>query len=145
MSDNEPTIPTQTEPSWFWKIFGGAIVSVISILLLAHFTSINSNINNLQSQDKEIRELLDKQKERLAGLEQMKERQAVLEKSLSEVNASLAELAKSTAANTATTTSLDKELDTLTDSAKDIALQVQSIREKIVAEEAAKKAVEQPK
>jgi len=29
---------------WFWKIFGGAVLGVISFLLLAHINNINTSI-----------------------------------------------------------------------------------------------------
>lgn len=132
---------------WFWKIFGGAIVGVISILLLTHITSINSNIDrsflSLRSEIKDVLTNLDSQKERVVSLEQHKEqcreRQVNLEKTLSQVQVSLDEARAKIATNDAQIAALKDDLKSLREWNKELSKQLQEIREKLAASHASKK------
>ena len=82
---------------WFWKIFGGAIMGLISILLLGHITNINSNIDrtflDLRGDIKDLRNYIEVQRERLLTLEQgsYKEKIANLEKNITSLQFSIEE------------------------------------------------------
>jgi len=38
-----------TENGWFWKLFGPAIIGIISVLILTVFNHLNGNISSLRS------------------------------------------------------------------------------------------------
>lgn len=47
MQQNQPIVQVMgTESPWFWKVFGGAIISVITLLLAFAVNSVMTNINN---------------------------------------------------------------------------------------------------
>lgn len=47
MQQNQPIVQVMgTESPWFWKVFGGAIISVITLLLAFVANSVMTNINN---------------------------------------------------------------------------------------------------
>jgi chromosome segregation ATPase len=129
---------------WFWKIFGGAIVSLVSILLLSYITNINSNsdrsISDVRGDIKELRNHLDAQKERLSALEQLacKEKIASLEKTFATLQTSLEEQKQKTATCEANNTSLKEEVKILRETNKELTKQVQEIREKMAAEKGKK-------
>lgn len=98
MSEEKKTEVQYTEGSpWFWKIFGGAIIGVVSFLLLAHINNINQSIiaskneyssllKDLKEDIKSNRELINGTRERLTAVEQntVKDRLVALEKSREE-------------------------------------------------------------
>jgi len=68
------------EPGWIWKIFGGTILAMVSLLLITLFNTINVNINNakqeavnavneLKSEIRENNQALDSLKDRVSSLE----------------------------------------------------------------------------
>lgn len=153
MTENRELVQYEGSP-WFWKIFGSAIMGVISILLLAHITNINSNIDrsflSLRGEIKDLYVMVDTQKERLVGLEQNKEQNkekiSNVEKSLVQLQASIEEVKQKVVAHETQINSLKEEIKALKDSNKDAMQQLQDIREKLVAADAAKKAInENPK
>lgn len=154
MAENKEPIQYYEGSPWFWKIFGGAIMGVISILLLAHITNINSNIDrsflSLRGEIKDLFTTIDVQRERVASLEQNreqnKEKFANFEKTLTQFQTSLEEIKQKTVANEAQLNSLKEDLKALRESNKEATKQLQDVREKLAAEDGAKKAVqEQPK
>lgn len=72
MADKTEMIHLEGSP-WFWKIFGGAIIGFISILLLGYITNINNNIDRsfleLRGDIKETRQCIDLQKEKIVLIE----------------------------------------------------------------------------
>jgi len=66
---------------WFWKIFGGTILGMVTFLLLAHINNINSSIdkaktegliavNSVREDVKEQRVIIDGLKDRMLAVEQ---------------------------------------------------------------------------
>lgn len=132
---------------WFWKIFGGTIMGMITFLLLAHITSINANIersksetkaeiNELRIESKDLRIILDHNRERVVMLEQnlttLKERTVTLELCLKENAASLDDKKQKIAAIEATVTHTKEELKASQDQIEKLSEQLQLIREKMV-------------
>lgn len=147
MTESKDLIQYQEGSPWFWKIFGGAIMGIISILLLAHITNINSSIDrsflSLRGENKELYTMMDVQKERLVGLEQnreqVKEKLANLDKIFAQLQSSVEEFKQKTVATETQLASLKEEIKTLKETNKDLTQQLQDIREKLVAADAAKK------
>jgi|694.fasta_scaffold08330_14 chromosome segregation ATPase len=148
MTENRDLLQYQEGSPWFWKIFGGAIMGIISILLLTHITNINSNIDrtflSLRGENKDLYVMIDSQKERLVGLEQnreqYKEKISSLEKSLLQSQLSIDEFKQKVVATETQLNSLKEEIKALKDLNKDTIQQLQEVREKLVAADAAKKA-----
>lgn len=142
MADNSEGSP------WFWKIFGGTIMGMITFLLLAHITQINSNIertkseirsevNELRIESKDLRIILDHNRERVVMLEQNfttnKDRIATLELCLKENSASLEDKKQKIAALEANATYLKEELTKTQDQNAKLTEQLQQVREKLAA------------
>lgn len=129
---------------WFWKIFGGAIIGLISILLLAHLTNINSNVDRtflgLRDDIKEVRQLAENQRDRITALEQggYREKVEAMQRSVILMQASLDELKQRLASNDASLNAVKDEMKAMHDWTKDFSKQLQETREKLVAETAAK-------
>jgi chromosome segregation ATPase len=105
---NEQTRLVHTEGSpWFWKIFGGAIMGLVSILLLAHITNINSNV------DRTFLDLRGDNKELNRSVEELRHKITTCESSNS---------------------ALKEEVKILRDWNKETSRQVQELREKLAAE-----------
>ena len=133
---------------WFWKIFGGTIMGMITFLLLAHITQINANIertkaetkseiNELRVESKDLRIILDHNRERVVMLEQNftthKDRIATLELCLKENSASLEDKKQKIAALEATVTHFKEELKAVQEQNGKLLEQIQQIREKMAA------------
>lgn len=139
MADNsEQRLHTLQEGSpWFWKIFGGAIMGLISILLLAHIQNINNLIDRstieLRSDIKEARQELDKHKERLAVLEQgaYKDKLLALEKTVAVQQVSIDDLKQKLASQEASAVAVKDDLKTMREWNKDMTRQLQELREKM--------------
>lgn len=135
---------------WFWKIFGSAIMGIISILLLTHITNINSNIDrsflSLRSEIKDLYTNLETQKERLVGLEQNREQNKekfnVLDKNLTLLQASFEEIKQKAASSETLLSTLKEEIKSLKELNAETTRQLQDIREKLAAADGAKKANE---
>jgi predicted nucleic acid-binding Zn-ribbon protein len=129
---------------WFWKIFGGAIMGIISILLISHITNINSLIDrsflDLRGEIKEIRIVIDGQKEKINSLEQSKEKILSLEKTISQLQLSLEEIKQKSTTSEAQIISLKEEIKSLREWNKENTRQLQEVREKFAAAEALKNA-----
>jgi hypothetical protein len=131
---------------WFWKIFGGTMMSIISVLLMAYIGTVTSNIDrliiSLKQEIKDLSIVLDKQKERTVGLEkqteQIKEKETVLENKNSQLEVSLDQLKQKVIANEALILSLKDQMRALDESNKDYLKQIQDIREKLILENAKK-------
>ena len=70
----------QAEPSWIWKIFGGTILAMVTLLFLALFNTINNNIssskqeslnliNDIKAEIRENRNSIDSFRDRVSVLE----------------------------------------------------------------------------
>lgn len=147
----ERIIQYQEGSPWFWKIFGGAIMGLLSLLLLGHITSINSNVDRtfleLRSDIKEIRSTLDTHKERLMAIDQSshKNRIEALEKNLAALQMSVDEQKQKMAANDASIVALKEEVKTLRDWYKDMSRTINELREKLASEITARKERESQK
>jgi hypothetical protein len=148
MTENKESVQYYEGAPWFWKIFGGAIMGVISILLLAHITNINNNIDraflSLRGEIKDLFTAMDIQKERLVTLEQnreqTKEKTGNLQKDLIQLQASLEEIKQKAVANETQLEALKEEIKALKDCNKEVSMQMQEVREKMAAADGAKKA-----
>lgn len=146
MTENEIKTLHYAEGSpWFWRIFGGAIIGLVTVLLISYIANINANQDRsffeFKSDIKEMRQVLDGYRDRLSAFEQgsYKERIAALEKTITELRTSLSTNQQKVAAAEAQLLVLKDEITALRDSSKDVMKQIQMIREKQVAEEATKK------
>lgn len=110
-------------PPWFWKIFGGAIISSVSVLLFSYMATINNNFDRnfqeLRGDIKELKQIIDLQKERISRLEQDPTREQ-----------------KITALETSNI-SIKEDLKTLRDWCKETSKSVSELREKVAAAKAA--------
>lgn len=140
--------PNYSEGSpWFWKIFGSAIIGLISILLLSHITSINSSIDryssSLRVEIKDVYNTVDVLKQKIVTLEQIKEqsreKQEELIKSINELKISLEESKTKITANEVQFSSVKDEINLLRDSNKELIKELQTLRDKIVAADAIQK------
>lgn len=124
---------------WFWKIFGGAIMGLISILLLGHITNINSNIDrtflDLRGDIKDLRNYIEVQRERLLTLEQgsYKEKIANLEKNITSLQFSIEEQKQKITTLETKNISLKEDVKYLKDWEKELEKQVQEIKEKMAS------------
>lgn len=119
-----------SDPPWFWRIFGGAIIGLLSVLLISHFANINSHIDrtfiDLRNEIKEYRLVTDGLKERMSFFERYKERSDNLEKKISLLEQSDVEVKTKLAAAEAALIILKEEH-------KELQKQLQEIREKIAS------------
>jgi septal ring factor EnvC (AmiA/AmiB activator) len=110
-------------PPWFWKIFGGAIISSVSVLLFSYMATINNNFDRnfqeLRGDIKELKQIIDVQKERISRLEQDPIREQ-----------------KMTALETSNI-AIKEELKALREWCKEISKSVSELREKVAAAKAA--------
>lgn len=124
------------DPPWFWRIFGGAIIGLMSVLLISHFANINNHIDrtfiDLRNEIKDCRFIIDNLKEKSSFFEQSKERIDYLEKKISLLEHSDIEI--KTKLNTA-----EAVLSSLKDEKKDLEKQIQEIREKLASVNSGKK------
>lgn len=124
---------------WFWKIFGGAIMGLISILLLGHIANINSNIDktflDLRGDIKDLRNYIEVQRERLLTLEQgsYKEKIANLEKNITSLQFSIEEQKQKITTLETKNISLKEDVKYLKDWEKELEKQVQEIKEKMAS------------
>lgn len=115
---------------WFWKIFGGGIVSLISILLLSYFTALNTNIDrnfiDIRLDLKELHQNTNNCKDRLTTLEQNnnKDKIAEMDKNISLLKANLA-------ASESALEALKEEYKSMKECNKDLSKQVNEMREKL--------------
>lgn len=142
----EQKLVQYTEGSpWFWKIFGGAIMGLISVLLIGYISNIGNNFDrsliDLRGDVKEMRQQLDTQRERLAVLEQgsYKDKITTLETRAAALEAALDVQKQKVAACEASNAALKDELKSLRDWNKETSRQLQELREKYAADSAKKK------
>ncbi len=78
---------------WFWKIFGGAIMGLVSILLISIISNINNTIDRsfdvIRSDNKALSAGLDATKQKITALEAVDSMQKEEMKSLREWNKEL--------------------------------------------------------
>jgi len=148
MTNEKNVVKHHEGDPWFWKIFGGAMMSIISVLLLTYIGTITSNIDRsfiiLKQEIKDLSLVLDKQKEKTLGLEknteQIKEKEAVFEKNNHQLQIYLDEIKQKLVANESQIESLKDQIKSLGESNKDYLKQIQDIREKLIMENAKKEA-----
>jgi chromosome segregation ATPase len=134
----------------FWKIFGGAMMSIIVILLLTHIGNVASNFDKsflaLKSEIKDLSVVLGQHKELIINLEknnqQCIERVVLLEKNLSDFQKILIDIKQVIVADTANITILKDNIQQLVVVDKDLSKQLQDVREKIIAIEASNRTAE---
>lgn len=135
---------------WFWKIFGGAIMGLVSILLLSHFTNINHNIDrsflDLRNDLREVRSITDAHRDRLVSLEQggFKEKVAIQEKTILQLQSSLEEQKQKNATNEASIAAIKEDNKTLREWNKELSKTVNEMREKLATLSATQKSDVKP-
>ena len=135
---------------WFWKIFGGAIMGLVSILLLSHFTNINHNIDrsflDLRNDLREVRSITDTHRDRLISLEQGGHKDKLIshEKSIMLLQASLEEQKQKNATNEASIAALKDDNKTLREWNKELSKTVNEMREKLATLSATQKSEVKP-
>lgn len=124
---------------WFWRIFGGAIIGLVSILLISHFNNINSNVDrtfvDLRNDFKELRQASDGYKDRVIILEQMnlKDRLAVSDKATSSLQLIVEDTKTKMALLDGNISSLREEIKILRDWNREMSKTVNDLREKLAS------------
>lgn len=132
---------------WFWKIFGGTAVSLISLLLLAYIGSITNNIDKsfltLKGEIKDLSLIVDQQKERILSLEQALQQKddklKSFEKIIDSQQASLGDAKETITILSTTVTSLKEQIQKISELYKETTNSVQIIREKLAVVQAGAK------
>jgi septal ring factor EnvC (AmiA/AmiB activator) len=134
MTESERIVHSEGSP-WFWKIFGGAIMGIISLLLLAHITNINNNIDRsfteLRGDIREVRGHIDRHREKLMYIEQSsnnKEKIAAMEKTIQAMQTALDEHKQKVAACEATSAALKEDIKVIREWNKEMNRQLQEVR-----------------
>ena len=145
--DSEKNLTKQNESAqWFWKIFGGAMMSIIVVLLLTHMGSISSNADKsflaLKSEIKDLSVIVDRQKEKILNLEKDREKIENLEKAIVVLRTELSDLKQLVTVDNTSLSLLKDNIQILLNSDKDLMKYIQDIREKMAAAEASKKTAE---
>lgn len=138
----------EKDKSWFWNVFGGAMMSIVFVLFLSHINNINNNIDksflSLKTEIKELSVVLDSQKERIVGLEKNreidKEKDCLLENNLKNLENFLNENKQKLLVCETQMLSMKEEIKIISEANKDYLKQIQTLKEKMAADEAAKKA-----
>lgn len=131
---------------WFWKIFGGTVMGMITLLLITIFGNLRNEIsdnkhefltqvNELRADIRQDRDSFSNFKERLIGLEQgsSKEKLQGLTQSLA-VLTEIVNSQKEKLAALETSASITKDdIKIVREESKDIEKQVQEVREKVAA------------
>lgn len=138
----------EKDKSWFWNVFGGAMMSIVFVLFLSHINNINNNIDksflSLKTEIKELSVVLDSQKERIVGLEKNreidKEKDCFLENNLKNLENFLNENKQKLLVCETQMLSMKEEIKIISEANKDYLKQIQTLKEKMAADEAAKKA-----
>ena len=129
----------QGEAPWFWKIFGGTLLGMITLLLITIFgnlrTEISDNkrelstlINELRVDIRQDRDSVSSFKERLVSIEQIysKEKLQTVDKALVDQKEKIAALEAAIMAN-------KDDAKIIRDELKDLIKQTQEVREKVAA------------
>jgi chromosome segregation ATPase len=138
----------EKDKSWFWNVFGGAMMSIVFVLFLSHINNINNNIDksflSLKTEIKELSVVLDSQKERIVGLEKNreidKEKDCLLENNLKNLENLLNENKQKLLVCETQILSMKEEIKMISETNKDYIKQIQTMKEKLAADEATKKA-----
>jgi chromosome segregation ATPase len=138
----------EKDKSWFWNVFGGAMMSIVFVLFLSHINNINNNIDksflSLKTEIKELSVVLDSQKERIVGLEKNreidKEKDCLLENNLKNLENLLNENKQKLLVCETQILSMKEEIKMISEANKDYIKQIQTMKEKLAADEATKKA-----
>lgn len=138
---------THTEGSpWFWKIFGGTVMGMITLLLITLFGNLRNEIsdnkhefltqvNELRADIRQDRDSFSSFKERLIGVEQglSKEKLQGLIQSLTTLTEVVNSQKEKLAALEAGTSTIKDDIKAVREESKDIEKQVQEVREKVAA------------
>lgn len=131
---------------WFWKIFGGTILGMITVLLVTLFSNLHNvitdnknelatQINELRSDIKQNQEAFSDLKERLVAVEQgfSKERFQVVDEALKAMGDDI-EAQKTTIIGLESSADTNKEdIKGVHEELKDLSKQIQDMREKIAS------------
>lgn len=138
-TDNKEDVPV------IWKIFGGAIVSIIFMLIITIFGYIINHVNNIQSSVNSINSEMVKKQDvdtrvtniwaTLRQVDSLKDRLSLVEQRNTNID-SLRE--KATTTETKVTT-LESQLKTLQEENRTQAKEIQTLRERMAVLEAAQK------
>lgn len=129
----------QGEAPWFWKIFGGTILGMITLLLITIFGNLRNEIsdnkrelliqvNELRVDIRQDRDSVSLFKERLVAIEQ-----AYSKEKLSNIDSLLATQKEKLAALEALISTGKDEFKIVREEIKDIVKQTQEVREKVAA------------
>lgn len=143
---------TQKERDWFWKIFGGAIIGVISILIATLFNYVQSSIADLRFQiiqiTKDANEFESKDfgsiKEKIVAcetkLDSINTKDLIsLKENLGIISSSIKDYDKDQQSLKEKDTSFDEKITEILEKIKKLETDMQSLKEKIAALEAMKK------
>jgi archaellum component FlaC len=131
---------------WFWKIFGGTVVGMITLLLVTIFGNLRNEmsdnkhelmlqVNEMRVDVRQDRESFSGFKERLVAVEQgySKEKLQNLMQSLTDITDSVnSQKSKIVALESAASTSKE-EIKLVRQEIKEITKQIQEVREKVAA------------
>jgi len=131
---------------WFWKIFGGTVVGMITLLLITIFGNLRNEIsdnkhefltqvNELRADIRQDRDSFGVFKERLIGVEQgySKEKIQGLTQSLAVLTETVNSQKEKLAALEAGVSATKDDIKTVREESKEISKQVQEVREKVAA------------
>lgn len=140
------------EKDWFWKIFGGAIIGVISILIATLFNYVQSSIADLRFQiiqiTKDASEFESKDfgsiKEKIVACEtqinSINSKDLVsLKETLNVINNSVKDYDKDQQSLKEKDLSFDEKINVIFEKIKKLETDIQSLKEKIAALEVTKK------
>lgn len=150
--NNGQQIIYQEGSPWFWKIFGGAILGMVSLLLFTHINYITTNIDrvrqdcetillDVKNELRTMRTTLDDYRDRIKELELQRLKIESIEKNLSEQNQQINSKAEKVASVEATVGAMQEKIKTLETENKELTKQIQEIREKLAVQSESKPAV----
>ncbi len=122
--------------SWFWKTFGGVVLSILAILFVAILNLGSNQMGKLETEISIHRVAIDSLKEKMTVLDQVKASTSNLET----ITAKLDALKEKTATNETQIQNAIQDLQELTADLKVVVEQIQKVREKLAATDSTIKA-----
>ena len=129
------------EPGWIWKIFGGTILAMVTLLLITLFNTINVSINNakqeavsalteLKGEIRDNRQALDSLKERTSSLEnnEAKTKIEALSVELKRIELETINRQERIISNETSVNSLKEDVKSLKDEVKEINKQIHKVK-----------------
>ncbi len=138
---------THSEGSpWFWKIFGGTVVGMITLLLVTIFGNLRNEmsdnkhefltqVNELRADIRQDRDSFGSFKERLVGVEQSYSKEQVqgLVQSLTTLTETVNSQKEKLAALETGVSSTKEDIKAVREEYKEVAKQLQEVREKVAS------------